>query len=135
VSRDKGLADALLRQVRRAAAGLRPLLVLTDGWSASPGSSRRAFRAKVKATTGRGRGCVHVWSDLHSGTVIKRTQKKRVVQIPRQMAHGVREQAAHVLELSRGGTERHTAFIARLHGTFRERQACLRRKGRHAAAR
>src|SRR6266436_10166846 len=33
-SRDKGLADALMQQVRRAAQTLRPLLVLTDSWAA-----------------------------------------------------------------------------------------------------
>jgi len=44
MSRDKGLADALMHQVRRSAQTLRPLLVLTDGWAAYPGSIRRAFR-------------------------------------------------------------------------------------------
>ena len=135
VSRDRGLADALLQQVRRAASLLRPLLVLTDGWSAYPGSIRRAFREKVKATSGRGRACLQVWPDLHIGTVIKRTEKKRVVEISRKMAHGVLEQAAHLLELSRGGKELNTAFIERLNGTFRERLASLTRKSRHAAAR
>jgi hypothetical protein len=43
-SRDKGLADALMQQVRRSAQTLRPLLVLTDGWAAYPNSIRRAFR-------------------------------------------------------------------------------------------
>jgi hypothetical protein len=33
-SRDRHLADQLLQQVRRCAASLRPLLVLTDGWAA-----------------------------------------------------------------------------------------------------
>src|SRR5207249_3413242 len=37
-SRDRHLADALLQQVRRCAACWRPLLVLTDGWSAYPNS-------------------------------------------------------------------------------------------------
>lgn len=58
MSRDRGLADALLQQVRRAAVGLRPLLILTDGWSAYPGGIRRAFREKVKAIKGRGRACL-----------------------------------------------------------------------------
>jgi hypothetical protein len=49
-SRDRGLADRLLSQVRRCSVSLRPLLVLTDGWSAYPGSIRRAFREKVKRT-------------------------------------------------------------------------------------
>src|SRR5215472_9235076 len=52
LSRDKGLADALLQQVRRTAHLLRPRLVLTNGWSAYPGSIRRAFREKVKMTSG-----------------------------------------------------------------------------------
>jgi hypothetical protein len=52
LSRDRGLADRLMSQVRRCAACLRPLLVLTDGWSAYPGSIRRAFREKVKQTRG-----------------------------------------------------------------------------------
>src|SRR6266566_5914705 len=48
LTRDKGLADALMQQVRRAAQRLRPLLVLTDGWAAYPNSIRRAIRSKVK---------------------------------------------------------------------------------------
>lgn len=135
VSRDKKLADALLQQVRRAAKLLRPVLVLTDGWAAYPGSIRRAFREKVKETGGVGRACLRVWPDLHIGTVIKRTEKKRVVEITRKMAHGLLEQAEQLLQLSRGGNVLNTAFIERLNGTFRERLASLTRKSRHAASR
>lgn len=80
-TRDHSLADRLLAQVRRCALCLRPLLVLTDGWNAYPNSIRRAFREKVKLSSGVGRACLQVWSQLSIGTVIKRTQKKRVVQI------------------------------------------------------
>ena len=130
MTRDKGLADALMQQVRRAAQALRPLLVLTDGWAAYPGSIRRAFRSKVKKMAGVGRASLEVWPHLHIGTVIKRTEKKRVVEITRQMAYG--EQLLH---LSGGGNVLNTAFIERLNGTFRERLARLTRKCRHAAAR
>jgi transposase-like protein/IS1 family transposase len=135
LSRDKGLAETLLQQVRRAAQSLRPLLVLTDGWAAYPGSIRRAFREKVKATPGPGRACLHVWPDLQIGTVIKRTEKRRVVEITRKMAHGLLERAEQLLEHSRGGEVLNTAFIERLNGTFRERLASLTRKSRHAASR
>jgi IS1 family transposase len=135
VSRDRHLAEELLQQVRRCALGLRPLLVLTDGWSAYPNSIRRAFREKVKLTSGVGRACLQVWPELHIGTVIKRTQKKRVVEITRKMAHGLLEQAEQLLERSRAGIVLNTAFIERLNGTFRERLACLTRKSRHAARR
>src|SRR5713101_1486487 len=61
-SRDRGLADRLLSQVRRCAVSLRPLLVLTDGWSAYPGSIRRAFREKVKRTEAS-------WTSMLAGLV------------------------------------------------------------------
>jgi len=135
LNRDKSLADALLQQIRRSAQRLRPLLVLTDGWPAYPGSICRAFREKVKATPGPGRACLQVWPDLYIGTVVKRTEKKRVVEITRTMAHGLLERAEHLLARSRGGEVLNTAFIERLNGTFRERLASLTRKSRHAASR
>jgi IS1 family transposase len=134
-SRDRSLADRLLSQVRRCAVCLRPLLVITDGWSAYPGSIRRAFREKVKRTQRVGRACLEVWSELHIGTVIKRTEKKRVVEITRRMAHGLLPKAESLLLASRGGTALNTAFIERLNGTFRQRLASLTRKSRHAARR
>jgi IS1 family transposase len=109
--------------------------VLTDGWSAYPGSIRRAFREKVKRTQGVGRACLQVWSELHIGTVIKRTEKKRLVEITRRMAHGLLAQAEKLLMESQGGTVLNTAFIERLNATFRERLASLTRKSHHAARR
>ncbi len=135
VSRDRSLADRLMSQVRRSAQVLRPLLVLTDGWAAYPNSIRRAFREKVKQTSGVGRACLQVWPELHIGTVIKRTEKKRVVEITRRMTHGLLAQAEKLLLLSHGGMILNTAFIERLNGTFRERLASLTRKSRHAARR
>src|SRR5260370_26585995 len=133
--REKGVADALMQQVRQSAQILRPLLVLTDGWEAYPGSIRRAFREKVKKMAGVGRASLEVWPQLSIGTVIKRTEKKRVVEITRRMGHGLLEQAEKLLHRSRGGIVLNTAFIERLNGTFRERLASLTRKSRHAAHR
>ncbi len=135
LSRDRGLADRLMSQVRRSAQAMLPLLVLTDGWSAYPNSIRRAFREKVKLTSGVGRAQLQIWPELSIGTVIKRTEKKRVVEITRRMAHGLLEQAEKLLHRSRGGIVLNTAFIERLNGTFRERLASLTRKSRHAAHR
>jgi hypothetical protein len=78
---------------------------------------------------------LQIWPQLHIGTVIKRTQQKRVVEITRKMTHGVRAQAEKLLLLSHGGSVLNTAFIERLNGTFRERLASLTRKSRHAAHR
>src|SRR5258707_6238914 len=135
VTRDKGLADALMQQARRSAQTLRPLLVLTDGLMAYPNGIRRAFGEKVKQLAGVGRASLEVWPHLCIGTVIKRTENKRVVEITRKMAHGLLEQAERLLHLSSGGSVLNTAFIERLNGTFRERLASLTRKSRHAASR
>lgn len=82
-TRDRHLADRLLMQVRACADGVRAPLVATDGWSAYPNSIKRAFREKIKETAGRGRACLQVWPQLCIATVIKRTQKMRVVEVTR----------------------------------------------------
>jgi hypothetical protein len=93
------------------------------------------FERSVKQLAGVGRVSLEVWPQLHIGTVIKRTEKKRVVEITRKMAHGLLEQAEQLLQLSGGGSVLNTACIERLNGTFRERLASLTRKCRHAASR
>src|SRR6266699_2417776 len=69
------------------------------------------FARSVKRLAGVGRASLEVWPQLCIGTVIKRTEKKRVVEITRQMAHGLLEQAAQLLQLSGGGNVLNTAFI------------------------
>jgi IS1 family transposase len=135
VHRDRSLADRLLQQVRACCRPRLPILVCTDGWSAYPGSITRAFREKVKRTAGRGRACLQVWPELCIATVIKRTQKKRVVEVLRTMTLGTLEQANKLLQASLGGAVLNTAFIERFNGTVRERLATLTRKCRHAAQR
>lgn len=134
-TRDSHLADRLLLQVRACALRLQELLVATDGWAAYPNSIKRAFREKVKETAGRGRSCLRVWKDLCIVTVIKRAEKKRVVEVTRTLTFGNEEQANHLLQRSQGGSVWNTAFIERINGTFRERLAVLTRKCRHAARR
>jgi transposase-like protein/IS1 family transposase len=135
LTRDRSLADRLLQQVRACCQPRCALLVCTDGWNAYPGSIRRAFREKVKETAGRGRACLRVWPQLCIAVVIKRTEKKRVVEITRKMVQGTLEQAQALLSASCGGTVLNTAFIERLNGTMRQRLASLTRKCRHAARR
>src|SRR6266852_3730576 len=100
VHRDRRLADRLLHQVRACCRPLQAIVVCSDGWAAYPGSSKRAFREKVKRTAGRGRACLQVWSELCIATVIKRTEKKRVVEVLRKMTLGRLEQANALLQVS-----------------------------------
>jgi transposase-like protein/IS1 family transposase len=135
VKRDNPFADHLLRQVRACSQAAAALLVATDGWKAYPNAIRRAFREKVKRTAGRGRASLQVWPHLCIATVIKRTEKRRVVEVIRRMTLGTLAQASSLLQASKGGTMLNTAFIERFNGTMRERLAMLTRKCRHAAQR
>jgi transposase-like protein len=132
-TRDKGLADHLLQQVRCCSQKLRELLSCTDGWSASPNSIQRACREKGKRKAGRGRCALAVWPSFHIGTIIKRTINKRLKEVLRHMTHGSLERAQKLLEASKGGTMLNTSFIERFNGTMRERLAALTRKCRHAS--
>jgi transposase-like protein/IS1 family transposase len=133
--RDSTLADRLMHQVRACSQATCALLVCTDGWNAYPKSIQRAFRDKVKQTLGRGRACLQVWPQLCIATVIKRTQKQRVVEITRKLTRGTLAQASTLLQATLGGSMLNTAFIERFNGTMRERLAVLTRKCRHAAHR
>jgi transposase-like protein/IS1 family transposase len=133
--RDRKLADQLMRMVKACCLPLGALLVLTDGWSAYPGSIRRAFREKVKRAGERGRSRLQNWPEIVIGTVIKKTANKHVVEVIRRMAQGTIERAEELLALSAGGIQLNTAFIERFNGTMRERLASLARRSRHAAHR
>ncbi|GHO51383.1 hypothetical protein [Ktedonospora formicarum] len=133
--RNRSLIDQLFEQVRAGCQFIQGLLVCTDGFAAYPKSIVRAFREKVKTHVGRGRCRLETWPDLCIATVIKRTEKKRVVEITRKVTRGTQEKARELLLMSKGGTQLNTAFIERLNGTFRERLAFLTRKCRHGAAR
>jgi IS1 family transposase len=134
-TRDRHLADQLVLQVRACALSVRALLIATDGWAAYPKSIQRAFREKIKETAGRGRACLRIWENLCIVTVIKRTEKKHVVEVTRTLTLGTERQANELLKQSKGGSVWNTAFIERLNGTMRERLAVLTRKCRHAAHR
>ena len=133
--RDKALADHLLQGVRACCRAVQALLISTDGWKAYPKSILRAFREKVKKTAGRARACLEVWPELCIATVIKRTQKKRVVEVTRKLTWGTLEKAQRLLTMTVGCKEFNTSLIERFNGTMRERLASLTRKCRHAAHR
>jgi transposase-like protein len=85
-TRDSNLIDRLMLQVRRCCKSLCSLLICTDGFAAYPKSILRAFREKVKRTSGPGICCLEIWPDLHIGIVIKRTVKRHLKEVIRQVA-------------------------------------------------
>jgi hypothetical protein len=133
-TRDSNLIDCLMYQVRRCCLDLCAILICTDGFAAYPKSIIRAFRNKVKNPYGLGAPRKVVWPDLHIGTVIKRTVKRHLEEIVRQVTYGTESMVQKLLFLSRGGSMINTSYIERLNGTIRERLASLTRKCRHAAS-
>jgi len=133
-TRDSNLIDRLMYQVRRCCLDLCSILICTDGFAAYPKSILRAFRKTVKNPYGLGAPRKVVWPELQIGTVIKRTVKRRLKEVIRQVTYGTIEQAQKLLYLSRGGSMLNTSYIERLNATFRERLASLTRKCRHAVS-
>jgi transposase-like protein/IS1 family transposase len=132
-TRDSDLADQLLQQVYRCCRKLCALLICTDGWIAYPNSIKKAFCEKVNESREPALPKEEVWPDLHIGTVIKSTMKKKLKEIIRQVTYGSEQVIEKLLELSRGGSMINTSYIERLNGTMRERFASLTRRCRHAS--
>jgi len=134
-SRHRSLADRLLHQVRACAHSASQVLVCVDGWAAYPKAIVRAFRDKVKTTTGKGRCCLQVWPSLLIGQVIKKQRQHRTVEVKRRLFRGEESAALACLHDSAGGKDINTSFIERFKATMRERLAALTRRCRHASQR
>src|SRR6516164_5039387 len=99
---DAGRSDALPSAPLRAGAALPADLY---GWLGGlPKQHSAGVSRKVKRTVGRGRTALVAWPDLFIATVIKRTKKKRVMEIIRRMVQGSLARAEELLTRSRGGT-------------------------------
>jgi hypothetical protein len=123
-----------MEQVRRCAKALCALLICTDGLAAYRNSILKAFRYRVKDTTGPGAPKKVAWPRLYIGTVIKHRVKGCLTSVSRRMTSGQWRKGKRLLKSSNGGKKLNTAFIERLNGTFRERLASLARKCRHAVS-
>jgi len=113
LTRDKTLADRLMRQVRACAQALRAVLICTDGWAAYPASIKRAFREKVSRPTGRGRPHLQTWPQVHIGTIIKHRVNKRVAAVTNRLAAGTWEHVELLVKRSQGGASDICALSAK----------------------
>lgn len=125
--RDKVLIGALAGQVRQWAL-CRPVLLAVDGFSAYLKAFREAFRTPYKGDKG-GRPRLYVWEEVAIVQVIKR-RVNDTLTIERRIAHGCAGLVERLLHASQHGGMINTAFIERLNATFRQRLACLVRRGR-----
>src|SRR5437660_9691442 len=131
--RDMTLIRQLIERVRRCAAH-RPLLVCTDGLCSYIRAIRETFRDPVHTGQG-GRPRLRPWRHVCIAQVVKRYERRRVVETERRIVEGTPARVETLRRRSQGGGVINTAYIDRLNATFREHLASLTRRGRALARR
>jgi transposase-like protein len=125
------LLRRLIARVRRCAAW-RPLWVCTDGLVSYIRAIRETLRAPVQTGQG-GRPRLRPWRHGLIAQVVKRDERRRVVDTQRRLVEGTPARGETLRRRSQGGGVINTADIERLHATFRERLAPLARRCRALA--
>ncbi len=129
--RDMPLIRRLIERVRRCAAH-HPLLVCTDGLVSYIRAIRETFRDPVP--TGKsGRPRLRRWRHVLIAQVVKRYERRRVIETERRIIDGTPARVETLRRRSQGEGVINTAYIERLNATFRERLASLTRRGRALA--
>ena len=121
--RDLSLIRRLTERVH-ACTLPRALLVCTDGLCSSIRAVRETFRDVVR-TGQRGRPRRRAWPNICLAQVVKRDEKRRVVEVERRIVQGSPAQVEPLRHQSQGDGVINTADIERLNATFRERLASL----------
>src|SRR6059058_6569524 len=129
--RDMTLIRRLIERVRRCAAP-RPLLVCTDGLCSSIRAIRETFRDPIRTGQG-GRPRLRPWRNVLIAQVVKRYERRRVVETERRIIDGTPARVETLRRRSQGDGVINTAYIERLNATFRARLASLTRRGRALA--
>ena len=125
------LIRRLLERVKRCAAP-RPLLVCTDGLVSYIRAIRETFREPVHTGQG-GRPRLRRWRNIWLAQVVKRYERRRVIETERRILEGTPARVETLRRRSQGEGVSNTAYIERLNATFRERLAALTRRGRAMA--
>jgi IS1 family transposase len=129
--RDMALIRRLVERVKRWAAR-RPLLVCTDGLVSSIRAIRETFRDPIHTGKG-GRPRLRPWRNVLIAQVVKRYERRRVVETDRRIVDGTPPRVETLRQRSQGNGVINTAYIERLNATFRERLAPLARRCRALA--
>ena len=129
--RDMPLIRQLIERVRRCALP-RPLLFCTDGLVSYIRAIRETFRDPVHTGQG-GRPRLRPWRHVFIAQVVKRYERRRMVETERRIVDGTPARLETLRRRSQGGGVSNTAYIERLNATFRERLAPLARRCRALA--
>jgi transposase-like protein len=129
--RDLTLIRCLIARVRRWAAH-RPLWCCTAGLVAYIRAMRETLRDPVPTGTG-GRPRWRPWHNVLIAQVVKRDERRRVVETDRRIVDGTPTRVETLRRRSQGNGVIKTAYIERLNATCRERLAPLARRCRARA--
>jgi transposase-like protein len=129
--RDLPLIRRLIERVKRGAAR-RPLLVCTDGLVSYIRAIRETLRDPVHPGKD-GRPRLRPWRHVLIAQVVKRYERRRVVETARRIIDGTPARVETLRRRSHGEGVINTASIERLNATFRERLAPLARRSRALA--
>jgi transposase-like protein len=129
--RDMTLIRRLIERVRRCAAH-RPLLFCTDGLVSYIRAIRETFRDPVQTGQG-GRPRLRPWRHVLIAQVVKRYERRRVVETERRIVDGTPAQVETLRRRLQGDGVINTASIERLNATFRARLAPLAQRCRALA--
>jgi hypothetical protein len=124
--RDMTLIRQLIERVRRCAAH-RALLFCTDGLSSYIRAIRETFRDPLRAAKG-GYPRLRPWHNVLIAQVVKRYERRRVVEAERRIVDGTPARIETLRRRSHGNGVMNTAYSERLNTTFRERLAPLARR-------
>jgi transposase-like protein len=129
--RDMPLMRRLIERGKRGAAP-GPFLVCTAGLVSYIRAIRATFREPVHTGQG-GRPRLRPWRHLWIAQVVKRYERRRVGETERRIVDGTPARVETLRRRSQGDGVITTAYIERLHATFRARLASLTRRGRALA--
>jgi transposase-like protein len=129
--RDLPLIRRLIARVRRWAA-CRPWLVCTAGLVSYIRAMRETFRDPVQTGKG-GRPRLRPWRHVLIAQVVKRYERRRVVDPQRRIVEGTPARVETLRRRSPGGGVINTASMERLNAPLRERLAPLARRCRALA--
>ena len=129
--RDLPLIRRLIERVR-ACALPRALVCCPAGWCPDLRAMRATCRDAVR-TGARGRPRFRRWRSLLIAQVVKRDEKRRVVDVERRIVQGAAARVEKWRYRSQGHGVINTADLERLQATFRERLSSLTRQGRALA--
>ena len=129
--RDMSLIRQLIERVQRGAAR-RPLVRCTDGLVSDIRAIRETFREPGYTGQG-GRPRLRPWPHILIAQVVKRYERRRVVETERRIIDGTPARVETLRRRSQGAGVIHTASMERLNATCRARLAPLARRSRALA--